>query len=246
MMRGLHARRMTWSRYYETTSYRMVKAPLAGKLASHESPSKMFPLAFEDPHEPLAHLLRRRGMRTLGIVDDGFSQMLSSSLGIARGFEVFREVNVEPVTVEEAIREQKVGRRSTRDDATTASYALTELRKYGEKKEPFFMWVHFFGAHTPSRNHDGAPTYGPTIEDGYDHEVRFVDTQIERVLSAVRKLDRKVAIFLTSDHGEAFFRRYRSHGADMSDDVLAIPMIAQVPDWKPQTIDTAGSLVDVA
>jgi arylsulfatase A-like enzyme len=158
---------------------------------------------------------------------------------------VFREVNVEPVTVEEAVREQKVGRRSTRDDATTAAFALAELRRVQAKKEPFFMWVHFFGAHTPSRNHPGAPSYGPTIEDGYDHEVRFVDSQVERVLAAVRKLDRKVAVFLTSDHGEAFFRRYRSHGADMSDDVLAIPLIAQVPGWKAKTVDTPVSLVDV-
>jgi len=75
--------------------------------------------------------------------------------------------------------------------------------------------------------------------------VRFIDMQVERVLSAIRKLDRKVAIFLTSDHGEAFFRRYRSHGADMSDDVLAIPMLAQVPGWKPRTIDTPVSLVDI-
>lgn len=245
LMRGLHARRMTWSRYYETTSYRMVKSPLEGKLASHERPSKMFPLAFEDPHEPLAHLLKRRGMRTMAIVDDGFSQMLSSSVGIARGFDVYREVNVEPVSLEEVEREQEVGRRATRDDATTASFALAELRKHGGKKEPFFLWVHFFGAHTPSRTHEGVPTYGPTIEDGYDHEVRFVDAQVERVLAAVRKLDRKVATFITSDHGEAFFRRYRSHGADMSDDVLAIPMIAQVPGWKPGVVDTPVSLVDL-
>jgi len=245
LMRGLHARRMTWSRYYETTSYRMVKAPLAGKLSDHESPVKMFPLAFEDPHEPLPYWLKRRGMRTIGIVDDGFSQMLSSTVGIDRGFDVFREVNVEPTTAEEAEREQTVGRRTTRDDATTAAFAVAELRKYGDKKEPFFMWVHFFGAHTPSRNHPGAPKYGDTIEDGYDHEVRFVDTQVERVLSSVRKLDRKVAVFLTSDHGEAFFRRYRSHGADMSDDVLRIPLIAQVPGWRSQNIDTPVSLVDV-
>lgn len=245
LMRGLHARRMTWSRYYETTAYRLVKAPLAGRLAPGESPVKMFPLAFEDPHEPLAYWLKRRGMRTLGVVDDGFSQMLSSSVGIARGFDEFREVNVEPVTVEEAIREQKIGRRTTRDDATTTAFALSELRKYGEKEQPFFLWVHFFGAHTPSRKHPGAPKYGDTQEDQYDHEVRYVDGQVERVLDGIRKLNRKVAVFLTADHGEAFFRRYRSHGADMSDDVLRIPLIAKVPGWKSQTIDTPVSLVDL-
>jgi arylsulfatase A-like enzyme len=245
LMRGMHARRMTWTRYYEVTSYRMVKSPIEGKLAPHEAPAKMFPLAFDDPHDSLPQLLKRRGMRTLAVVDDGFSQMLSSTVGIGRGFDVYREVNVEPVTLEEAIREQKLGRRTTRDDATTASFALAELRKYGEKKEPFFLWVHFFGAHTPTRTHAGAPKYGATLEDGYDHEVRFVDLQVERVLAAIRKLDRKVAVFLTSDHGEAFFKRYRSHGADMSDDVLAIPLIAQVPGWKSQEIETPVSLVDV-
>jgi arylsulfatase A-like enzyme len=223
----------------------MVKSPLDGKLAPHEAPAKMFPLAFDDPHDSLPELLKRRGMRTIGVVDDGFSQMLANTVGIGRGFDVFREVNVEPVTIEEALREQKVGRRTTRDDATTSAFALAELRKYGEKPEPFFLWVHFFGAHTPSRTHAGAPKYGSSQEDAYDHEVRFVDMQVERVLAAVRKLDRKVAVFLTSDHGEAFFRRYRSHGADMSDDVLAIPLIAQVPGWKATHIDTPVSLVDV-
>jgi hypothetical protein len=245
LMRGVHARRLTWFPYYETTSYRMVKAPLEGKLADGERPAKMFPLAFDDPHGPLAHWLQRRGMKTSAVVDDGFSQMLSASVGVSRGFDSYREVNVEPVTIEEAEREKKVGRRTTRDDATTTSFVLSELRKLGGKKEPFFLWAHYFGAHTPSRNHPGAQKFGETLEDQYDHEVRYVDTQIERVLGAIKKLDGKVAVFVTSDHGEYFFKRYRSHGADMHDEVLAIPMVAQVPGWKPQVIDSPVSLVDL-
>ncbi len=245
MMRGLHARKLAWSRYYETSAYRLVKAPITGRLAAGEQPAKMFPLGFEDPHWPLAYWLKRRGMRTIGVVDDGFSQMLSSTVGPARGFDVYREVNVEPVSVAEANREKKIGRRATRDDTTTAAFAIAELRKYGTRKEPFFMWTHFFGAHTPSREHPGVPKTGDSVSQLYDHEVRFVDQQVERVLDAVRKLDRKVAVFITSDHGEAFFSRYRSHGADMSDDVLAVPLIAKVPGWKSRAIDTPVSSVDI-
>jgi arylsulfatase A-like enzyme len=245
IMRGLLARKLQWARYYETTAYRLVKAPLAGRLAPDEHPVKMFPIGFEDPHWPLAHWLKRRGMRTIAVVDDGFSQMLSHAIGADRGFDIYREINVEPVTVEEAIREKKVGRRTTREDETTASFALAELRKYGSRKEPFFLWTHFFGAHTPNRDHAGAPKYGNSVPELYDHEVRFVDMQVERVLAAVRKLDRKVAVIITSDHGEAFFSRYRSHGADMSDEVLAVPLIIKAPGWRSRYIDTPVTSVDL-
>ncbi|MDD9932958.1 MAG: sulfatase-like hydrolase/transferase [Myxococcales bacterium] len=241
MMRGRYARRLRWTAYHETNKYRMLRAPV-GDLVEGEKLSKLFPLAWNDPNEPLAHWLQRRGMKTLAVVDDGFSQMLSSKLGASRGFDTYSEVNVEP-NDPEGLRKSK-RRRSRRNDATTATMA-SSLMRFSVDGKRFFLWVHFFGPHTPSSHYPGIKKFGDSLAQRYDHEVRHSDKQVARVLEAVDKLEDPVAVFVTSDHGEKFFERYRSHGADLSDDVLHVPLLAKVPGWTPKDVHTPVSLVDL-
>jgi arylsulfatase A-like enzyme len=245
MLRGTYARRLRWVAYYETNFFRMLRKPFEGQLFRGEEMAKMFPLSFGDPRRPLPEWLQRRGMRTLAVVDDGFSQMLSSSLGAARGFDVFREINAEPTREKEMMRERRRQARGTaRDDSATATAAISALRMSTEGKK-FFLWVHFFGPHTPNTLRAGIKTYGPSVEDGYDHEVRYTDSQVKRVLDAIDELPDATAVFLTADHGEYFFKGYRSHGNDLAEEVIHVPMIARVPGWKPGKVATVVSLVDL-
>src|SRR6185436_5427619 len=94
VLRGLYPRHLAFTEYYETSRYRLLRKPIEPKLTGDERAARMFPLAWGDAHPPLAEWLARRGMHTFAVVDDGFSQMLSSGVGAARGFERYREVHV--------------------------------------------------------------------------------------------------------------------------------------------------------
>lgn len=245
-LRGLYARRLNWTLYYETTLFRLLRKPLAGRLVRDEQVTKMFPIAWQAPNPPLPEWLNRRGMHTMAVVDDGFSQMLSKELGVARGFDAYREVNVEPTEQQDVVRasRRRVARSQENDDSTTATLAVSSLRMRAPGKK-FFLWVHFFGAHTPTTVHADAKVYGDSVEDGYDHEVHYVDSQIKRVLDAVNEVHEKTAVFVTADHGEYFFGTYRSHGNDLSEDVIHVPLLARVPGWTPRKVDDLVSLVDL-
>jgi arylsulfatase A-like enzyme len=233
-LRGLYPRRLSFMPYYETTAYRLLQPPLDRKLAAGELPAHMFPLAFSDPHPSIAEWLKRRGMQTIAVVDDGFSQMLSPELGTARGFDAYREVN--------GYRKKK---RRRRDDAKTADMAIAELQAV-EGGAKFFLWVHLFGPHAPNKTHAGIKTYGTSMSDGYDHEVRFVDAQLGRILAAIDALPEPPAVFVTADHGEEFYGTYRTHGTDLSEPVLRVPLVARVPGWPPRVVAAPVSLVDLA
>ncbi|MGD8859941.1 MAG: sulfatase-like hydrolase/transferase [Myxococcales bacterium] len=243
--RGRLPRRLQWHAYHETSFYRMLRDPEEGELLKGEKLSKLFPLAWDDPHEPLQHWLKRRGMKTAAVVDDGFSQMLARAVGADRGFDSYREVNVEP-NEREAMRRFRKRRRGSRsrDDATTTTLALSALR-WTVKNARFFLWVHYFGPHTPSTSHAGVEQNGDSLEAGYDHEVRFVDRQLGRLLQAIDEIEEPTAVFVTSDHGEKFFGRYRSHGADLSEEVLRVPLVARVPGWLPRTVTAPVTLLDL-
>jgi hypothetical protein len=234
VLRGVYARRLTFTPYYETTAYRLLRPPLAQQLKPDEMPARMFPLAFSDPHPALAESLQRRGMKTMAVVDDGFSQMLSEPVGIARGFDRYDEVNGEA---------KGKKRKRRRDDVDTVAMAIDALHDASGQR--FFLWVHLFGPHAPSRKYEGIKHYGDSVEDAYDHEVRSTDTQLGRLLAALDQVPDPTAVFVTADHGEEFFSTYRSHGTDLSEQVLRVPLSAHVPGWKPGTVKALVSLVDL-
>ena len=234
LMRGLYARRLQFLPYFETNKYRLLRPPLAKQLEPGEQPARMFPIAFFDPHPPLAEWLKRRGMKTLAVVDDGFSQMLGYEVGVGRGFDSFIEIN--------GVKKKKKKKKRL-DDSKTIEAAIGALKDV--KGSHYFLWVHMFGVHTPTRNHKGTKRYGDTVEDGYDHEVRYVDGQLGRLLDALEAQKSKTAVFVTADHGEEFFGTYRGHGTNLDEEVLRVPLLARVPGWKPRKVDTLVSLVDL-
>jgi arylsulfatase A-like enzyme len=107
------------------------------------------------------------------------------------------------------------------------------------------MWVHFFGPHTPSLRHRGIPEYGDSLQDAYDHEVRYLDQQLHRLLREIDKIKEPTAVFISSDHGEQFLERYRSHGSDLAEDNIRVPMLARVPGWSPRSVTAPVSLIDL-
>jgi arylsulfatase A-like enzyme len=232
LLRGRYPRHLRWTPVVETTTFRLVRSSSGPTLEPGEGIRLGFSLPLDDPHPTLATRLSARGMATAAVVDDGFSSFLSSEAGQAAGFDTYREMDHAP---------------STRpSDAGTVDVAL-ELLDELARGRPFFLWVHLFGVHAPSETHDGAPRFGSTASDRYDHEVAFADAQLGRLLDAVDALEprRSVAVVVTSDHGETITTGTRMHGFDLREDVLRIPLFVRAPGWAPGVRRHPATLVDL-
>jgi arylsulfatase A-like enzyme len=232
LFRGVYPRRLTWTRLYETNKYRLLRAPVEEKLEPGEKSKKQFGMPLEDePRKPLAWWLQRRGMQTVAVTDDGFSEFLSPENGMDNGYDVFSEVDSLP--------------KAKQDDNGTADEAIKQMEALSPDK-PFFMWVHFFGPHNPSKVHSGVKKFGESAMDKYDHEIRFADEQVGRLLKAIdAQKGRKVAVILTADHGESVQGNGRNHGGNISEGILNIPLILSVPGMKARTSENVVSLVDI-
>jgi arylsulfatase A-like enzyme len=208
LMRGVNARRITWAPYAETDKGRLVPAGEAPMLERDERGVQTFMLPVRGV-PTLADLLRRRGMSTAAVVDDRFSELLDPSVGTDAGFEVFVDAD--------AI----IGRDPDDRVVDLALQTLAEL----PRDRPFFLWVHLFGPHSPNTLHADVPTFGDALADGYDHEIRFVDAQVGRLLDGVKVRDAEVTWIVTADHGEVLLPNDRMHGLDLSPEVIRVPLV---------------------
>jgi arylsulfatase A-like enzyme len=171
-------------------------------------------------------------MRTIGIVDGGYTEFLSDALGAYPDFDEYRETKTLP--------------RKRRNDRGTADLAIEALDDVNPD-ERFFMWVHFFGPHDPDSTHKGVEQWGDTLADRYDHELAFLDQNLGRLLRALdeRPDSERIGIIIASDHGEVFGSRRRAHGLTLSEDAIRIPIIARIPGLATGRPNALVSLVDV-
>lgn len=111
--------------------------------------------------------------------------------------------------------------------------------------KPYIEGLNEFALDVPARDRS-------YIEALYDGEIRYVDTQIERLLAKLEEtvgLDECV-IALVSDHGEEFddHGSMEGHGWTLYDEVIHIPMLLRLPGRARagEVIDPPVGLVDVA
>lgn len=233
LLHGRYPRNLQWEAWYEYDDFRLFRAPAVGGRARVGKVLKMFPIGFRDPRKPLPYWLQRRDMYTAAVVDDGFSQMLARSVGASTGFDIYREISPSHRANNRVV------------DTATTGMALRTLRRAADKG-PFFLWVHYFGPHSPNTKHKDLPLAGPSQEAAYDHEVRHLDRELSRLLSAVDELQSEVSVFVTSDHGEDFGKGYRSHGMDLREALIRVPLLARVRGWPTGNRRELVSLVDLA
>jgi len=133
---------------------------------------------------------------------------------------------------------------------------------------PFFLWVHYFDPHdaySPPAPYDGMfPTDPRQIsyleENGftywdhpqiqkincdYDGEVRYVDSQVGRVLERLRELRRldDAAVVFTADHGEGMGQHDWVSHDELWDGMLRVPLIVKTPRMEPSATGRRSSLV---
>lgn len=231
LLRGLPPRQIRWTRLAETNRFRLIRHWKTTPLADGERLRLMFGLPLEDPRPPLPEQLARRGLHTIAVVDDGYSRFLSPEMGTDRGFRDFRSVDSLP--------------RARRTDAGTTDLALEALAARPSER-PYFMWVHYFGPHDPSTRRRGAPWYGDGIADAYDHEIRYADLHVGRLLAHLDSQPEPPAILITSDHGELIGQSRRLHGIELHPTVVRIPLLIRAPGVGPGHTDDLASLIDLA
>ncbi|MBX3187475.1 MAG: sulfatase-like hydrolase/transferase [Labilithrix sp.] len=118
----------------------------------------------------------------------------------------------------------------------------------------FFMWFHYFDPHAQYVRHAGAPDFRaiPGGQPGrwiYDEEVWFTDKHIGRVLDHVasQPWGADTAIIITADHGEAFGDHgVRTHGHELYEPLVRVPLVMYVPDAKPRRVGIKRSHIDLA
>ena len=229
LLRGVFARRLRWEPYFETTRGRLLSPRDDRSLREGERGLQVFMLPEATNPPPIGWWLARRGMTTAAVVDDRFSELLDPSTGIAEGFEVFVE------------GDQIKGRDP--DDAVVdlALKTLSEL----PSDRPWLLWVHLFGPHSPSTRHPGTPTFGVGVTAEYDHEIHFVDAQIDRLIDGALARDPGAAYLVTADHGETLLPNDRMHGFSLADEVIHVPLIMGGEGLPAGRVETPVSTVDI-
>jgi arylsulfatase A-like enzyme len=231
ILRGLYPRRLAWTSMYETNRFRLLRARDTRSLPQGEWTTKMFPLPVGDRHLTLPELLARREMITVAVVDDEFSELLSLTAGVGRGFHTQYEVDDLPA--------------AQRSDAGTADLAIHTLARMPVGAR-FFLWVHFFGPHSPTYVRPGYRLDGNNLKQAYEHELRFVDAQVGRLLRVLAERPQPTAVFVTADHGEDFPTKIdRHHGYSVADGVVRVPLLVRVPGWGNGRSSVPVSLVDL-
>ena len=148
------------------------------------------------------------------------------------------------------------------------------LRWLAEQAEaPFFLWVHYFDPHTPyeppspydERFSDTAQIRAfladrglyeneipglVRINDMYDGEIAFTDSEVARLLGALRERGwyDDATVVITADHGEGLYQHERLTHGRVYDEVLRVPLMIKFPAGFPLNgtrIDELVSLIDV-
>lgn len=163
----------------------------------------------------LATVLRAAGYRTAAFIG---AFPLESRHGLDRGFDLYDE---------EFLRRSRSQERSA---GAVLDAAEGFLRANVASKQPFFLWVHLFDAHTPYEAPEPFRTRYP--DDAYGAEIAYLDDALGNSLDSLRRdglLDRLV-VSVVADHGEALGEHGEStHGTLVYESTLRIPWLLRLP-----------------
>jgi len=183
----------------------------------------------------LAERLQSAGYHTGAFVS---AAVLTRRYGLDQGFEVYDDdlwSEDEPELF--MIRERPAAR--------TAARALAWLDEWwkGGRRQPFFMWVHFFDPHQPYKLASiDLAAMAPTP---YDAEIAEADRGAGRLIDWLREhgaLDRTLVV-LTADHGESLDEHGEpTHGIFIYDATIRVPMVWRLPGVIPANVTYGGAV----
>lgn len=220
----------------------------------------------KDGPETLAKVLLESGYETVAAVS---VEHLSSFFGLNRGFKTY--YNSSPLDVLFHYSSQyKIGKWKLSHFLDWSRARLKLFRTHwrtGEKTnrdvqkwlmrnrgKRFFMWIHYFDAHSYHGKSD--PHRDP--RPAYEAKVKYVDERVGEVQSWIKEYFADDTLFvIVSDHGESFaeeaYKGGSGHGRSLSDREVVVPLvIGPLPKFagvavtaQARTIDIAPTILDI-
>jgi choline-sulfatase len=120
------------------------------------------------------------------------------------------------------------------------------LARLPQLSPPFFLWVHLYDPHLP---YVPPEPYATKFKDNpYDGEIAFMDSQLGRVLDAVKRKAPKLIVVAAGDHGESLGEHgENAHGVFLYQATQHVPLIISGASLPPgATVTTYAGLIDVA
>lgn len=206
-----------------------------------------------DRHTTLAEHLRDHGYATGAEVS---ALVLREDTQVTQGFDAYHDPATPGVTLKEIAYTSGSERSATLDirvgsDVTARGVAF--IRKH--RKEPFFLWLHYFDAHHP---YSPPPLYQRRIpESPYHAEVAYADAQIGAIVDELARLglSENSVVVVTADHGEGLEDHGEpSHSYYVYDTVMRVPLVfwghRDLPRGQRvaslvRTVDIAPTVLDV-
>lgn len=131
-----------------------------------------------------------------------------------------------------------------------ADEVLAWLGEHATDPRPMLLWAYIGDPHSRYVEHPGTPGFGSEYKDLYDHEIRFVDEHVGRLLDGVAaaRPGRELVVVLHSDHGEGLDHEL-DHGAlyhsnNLYDELVHVPLVISGPGFRPRRVAEPVSLVD--
>ncbi len=238
----LEKRSVSYTRAYSMSSYTSMSLGgfLGGKLPSEMKRSGFFFGSYPKDDLMFPELLQAKGIRTMSAHAHGYF----SSAGFDQGFDVYQVV---PGIKFDNTTDNNV----TSPQHEAMAEKILDDPRLDAPGARFFAWFHFLDPHDQYLSHekDGIPPYGKSLRDRYDAEVTFTDRYLGKLLDfiATKSWAKRTAIIVTADHGEAFGEHgMYSHGFELWENLIRIPMFFVVPGAAPRHIDTPRSAIDLA
>jgi arylsulfatase A-like enzyme/Flp pilus assembly protein TadD len=184
----------------------------------------------------LAERLGALGYRS-GAVISAF--VLDSRFGLDQGFETYDDDLTKGVKLGTHMFRERPGE-------LTNEPAVEWLRSNGNER--FFLWVHYFDPHAAYLPPE--PFRSEYVDDLYDGEIAYVDSQIGALLAELEELGlrERTLVVYASDHGEGLGEHgEQTHSLLTYDSTLHVPLILSAPARLPRgkVVRRQVSLVDV-
>jgi choline-sulfatase len=236
----LAAKSVVFDTFYALASYtgKSIGPLMCGKYPSETNRGWSHYNSYPKTDRMVQERLKNAGVHTLSVQSHWYFKGWS---GLGRGFDVldFSATPAEGV--------------DPTSDTTSAADRLSDaaikvLSKPEHTSKRFFAWVHYFDPHAEYVHHKNTVEFGNKMRDHYDHEVRFTDDQVGRLIEYAQSQPwgSKTAIIVSSDHGEAFSEHGMiRHGYELWEELVRVPFVVYVPGITPRHIKARTSAIDM-
>ena len=121
--------------------------------------------------------------------------------------------------------------------------------KKQRKKQPIFLWGHYYDPHDPYFDVPGFPSESNDDFDRYRAICASVDHALERFVDGLKKrqLWENTILIVTADHGEEFGEHGgRFHGKSVYEEMTRVPLLIRVPGVSGRRVNVPIGQIDLA